>query len=313
MSDITLERIHELLTEFRAEMAERLSNIEAKIESPAPKTTRAPKASSSVAEGSAEKRTCKYTKRNGDLCGKNCRGETDYCSDHPEGMTRDQFKKKQDGAPAASASKSTTKPEVDVLEVGPFEGHDSLRLIVKPANFKHVVVTVTKPHRYVCIFQDGKASEIDDEVLTKGLKTLGVTSPAPVTLITGTITKINEPKKTDKLKTETKKKEAPPSSPKDESEEVDDDETESEPVKTKAKPAKEEVDEPKTDKTGSDKKTESKAKAEPKKAEPKKKAKEASEDEASEDEAPAPSTQKAKKITTRKASKKEPESGSESD
>lgn len=128
------------------EMNERLSNIEAKLDficehlksSPAPaaKKTRAPND-----KGGA---TCQYVKRNKELCDKPAKADTNYCSDHPEGMTRSAYnKKKESGEVATPTPSKATGPTITFEEM-----EDDLQIITKPTIYKGIITSTDQPHKF---------------------------------------------------------------------------------------------------------------------------------------------------------------------
>lgn len=102
---------------------------------------------------------CKYVKQvgrnNGQLCGKRVKDGTDYCADHPEGMTKAQYQKKVGDSASTETSTRSRSAKTEKLE-----DNDDYSKITSPAALLGVVVTTSKPHQAICKFEDESAKKV---------------------------------------------------------------------------------------------------------------------------------------------------------
>lgn len=135
------------------EILERQANIEAKLDAmlegqpereqtaAAPKRTRTP---------AVDRVPCTYKKKDGKPCEKPSRPNTEYCAEHPEGMTRAAYKKKMEGTtPSTSSKKETTEP---TKMAGPrltYEKDEAnnIQTIKTPSMFKNIVISLEEPYK----------------------------------------------------------------------------------------------------------------------------------------------------------------------
>lgn len=135
------------------EVLERQANIEAKLDAmlegqpereqtaAAPKRTRTP---------AVDRVPCTYKKKDGKPCEKPSRPNTEYCAEHPEGMTRAAYKKKMEGTtPSTSNKKESTEP---TKMAGPrltYEKDEAnnIQIIKTPSMFKNIVISLEEPYK----------------------------------------------------------------------------------------------------------------------------------------------------------------------
>lgn len=149
----------EAITELR----ERMANIEAKLdilverniinEAP-PKRTRAP---------AGDRVPCAYKKKDNSLCGKLSRPETEYCADHPEGMTRAAYRKMQqtDGEAAAAPAAKVSTPRLTMEK----DEANNLQKIKTPTIFKDIYISIEKPYKAYFRVENDKAKHIPPATL----------------------------------------------------------------------------------------------------------------------------------------------------
>lgn len=152
------------MTELLAKLNEVLElsqNIDAKVDrflqNPPASSSKKESASSSASTTSSG--GCKYVKQvgrnNGQLCGKRVKDGTDYCADHPEGMTKAQYQKKVgDSAPTETSTRSRS------AKTEKLEDNDDYSKITSPAALLGVVVTTSKPHQAICKFEDENSKKV---------------------------------------------------------------------------------------------------------------------------------------------------------
>lgn len=166
------------------EILERQANIEAKLDAmmegqpereqttaAAPKRTRTP---------AVDRVPCTYKKKDGKPCEKPSRPNTEYCAEHPEGMTRAAYKKKMEGTTPSSDKK---EPATPAKMAGPrltFDKDESnnIQIIKTPAMFKNIVISIEQPYKaYFKRLSDSVAINLTDTEVKQLEKTNIVLAP----------------------------------------------------------------------------------------------------------------------------------------
>lgn len=166
--DKLAERLEQLLAinfeeKFR-EFTERFENVEKKLDKIAENDS-----SASPSEAAPKKREratsgnngagCQYVMRSGKNkdkpCGKRTKDGTNYCNEHPDGLTRAQWKKKYEdgGEPAPTTSSSK-------LKVEPYDDDSDYSKIVSPTALLNIIVTTSQPHQAVCKIENENTNKV---------------------------------------------------------------------------------------------------------------------------------------------------------
>lgn len=217
------------------ELIERIQNIESKLDKLLETGVAQP---TSASKTSSESKTaggrCEYKKTTGanagSLCGKPTRNGCNYCNDHPEGMTRANYKKKYgDGAPTETSIQKQLKTET-------LSDNDDYSKVTSPAALLNIIVTTSQPHQAICKIENEKTKKVrkltsqEKELLTK----LKVSAMADKE-VADVVEELEYELEVETKKTQTKKTAK--------SKADDSDEEEEEPKKTKDKKKKEDSEE----------------------------------------------------------------------
>ncbi len=167
MADI--KAIKKLIDEANIPILEVLADIKARLE--AIDLGKASKATSSGVHTG-----CQYKKKTGEYCTRKVQANGMYCPDHPEGMTRLQYKKMLgEGGESATASKGKTPAKTETnLKMDPYEENDDFELLTAPILVKNVLVSSSKPHTAYFRIVGDKFEPIEDDAMVNALKKLGV-------------------------------------------------------------------------------------------------------------------------------------------